>query len=120
MANIERLKHNFVPHLQNGYICCKCGEYCGDWDEVDRVSMSPCVDDDDPCVGKVQELIQTQIAQMWSGFREKETIARGTTMDEAKVDATWPTPVFIPEEKQEFNDWLNSPDPVKVIDWEVE
>lgn len=109
--------HNFVPHLSKGYICGKCGYFCIDWDEVDRVSTTPCVDDDDPVVEKVQELIHTQIAEMWAQHREKEVIARGTVVDPGYEEEFR---VFTPGEKQQFHDWLNSPDPVKAIDWEVE
>ena len=104
MANQQELMHQWLPHMQDEYICGKCGATACCWDEVEDISRGPCVHDSDPVVRKVQELVNTEICSMWRQMRQEparrvkdqtdrfDTMARrleASVPSECEVDPTW-------------------------------
>ena len=108
MSTNERLMHRYVPFLHEGFMCEKCGDFCIDMDEVKRASMAPCVDDDDPCVASVQELINAKISKAWGAIRG-ETEMPQNPWNEAEKKKKF---------REEFDKWLDTSDPVMEISWE--
>lgn len=112
MAINERLFHNWLPFMEAGFMCDKCGVRAQTWEAVDRISMNPCVDDDDPCVARHQEMMQTEIAVMWQQVRSDERLP-GTKSRVMVYPWTY-------QDKVRFDHWLNGPDPVFDLDFNPE
>lgn len=110
MATNERLFHNWLPFMEEWWMCDKCGARARSWEAVDRISMNPCVDDDDPCVARHQEMMQTEINEMWQKARSHEMPIDGIKRGVAQ-------PAWTIHDKTRFNTWLNGPDPVMDLDW---
>lgn len=104
--------HTFVSYLDSGYVCKKCGAFAEHFDNVRRlIEYSACLEPSDPRCGETAQRINVAIAAYHK---------TGERMYIPVHEVDQPCcPISTPEERQEFENWLNSPDPIKAL-WGIE